>query len=62
LLILEGLKNISSGLLQSIGSFVKDGGSLVIIPSNDIKFEDYKPLSALLQIDEYLAKDTTNQK
>jgi hypothetical protein len=62
LLILDGLTNISSGLIQGIGSFVKDGGSLVIIPSNDIKLEDYKPLSALLQIDEYLAKDNTKQK
>nr|MBC8266536.1 BatA domain-containing protein [Flavobacteriales bacterium] len=62
LLILDGLTNISSGLLQSIKDFAKDGGSLAVIPSNDINFDSYKMFSSALNLDEYIAKDTTKQK
>jgi len=62
LLILDGLTTVSSGLVQSIVSFVKDGGSLAIFPSNDINFDSYKILSSELNLDEYLRKDTVKQK
>ena len=62
LLILDGLTTVSSGLVQSIASFVKDGGSLAIFPSNDINFDSYKILSSELNLDEYLRKDTVKQK
>ena len=62
LLVLDGLSNISSGFQQSIGSFVENGGSIAIFPSNDINFKDYSSLCKLLKIDEYISKDTVKQK
>ena len=62
LLILEGLSNISSGLLQTIEIFVKEGGSIAIFPNNEMNQSDYKQLSNLLKIDEYQSMDTTKQK
>ncbi len=62
LLILDGLTNISSGLLQTIESFIKEGGSIVVFPSGSINHSDYKLLSNLLNIDEYQQIDTTKQK
>ena len=62
LLILDGLTTVSSGLVQSIASFLKDGGNLAIFPSNDINFDSYKILSSELNLDEYLRKDTVKQK
>ena len=62
LLILDGLNDISSGFQQSIGSFVKNGGSITIFPSSDINLKDYNSLCKLLKIDEYISKDTIKQK
>ena len=62
LLILDGLNDISSGFQQSIGSFVENGGSIAIFPSNDINLKDYNSLCKLLKIDEYISKDTVKQK
>ena len=62
LLVLDGLSDISSGLQQSIGSFVENGGSIAIFPSNNINFEDYKSLCKLLNTDQYMVKDTIKQK
>ncbi|MEC9208976.1 MAG: BatA domain-containing protein [Bacteroidota bacterium] len=62
LLILDGLSDISSGLLQTIEAFVQQGGNLGIIPNNDINFTDYNQLSNLLKIDDLIVIDTTKQK
>jgi len=62
LLILDGLSNISSGLLQTIETFVKEGGSIAIFPNNEMSQADYKQLCNLLKIDEYQSMDTARQK
>ncbi len=62
LIILNGLKNISSGLAQELKRFTDNGGSLIIFPSNAIDFESYKQLSTLLNIDIYESKDSTDTK
>ncbi|MBE7443113.1 MAG: BatA domain-containing protein [Flavobacteriales bacterium] len=62
LVVLNGLTNISSGLASSIKNFVKNGGSLVVIPAKDIDFESYQSFLSLLQINHFTATDTSNLK
>ena len=61
LLILDGISNISSGLLQTIETFVKQGGSIAIFPNIEINYTDYEQLSSLLKIDKYKSIDTIQQ-
>jgi hypothetical protein len=53
LIILDELKNISTGLIQFLSSYVKNGGSLLIFPSADINKSNYQDLSDNLGIDRY---------
>tara|TARA_B100000902_G_scaffold399968_1_gene474109 strand:- start:17533 stop:19563 length:2031 start_codon:yes stop_codon:yes gene_type:complete len=61
LLILDEIDNISTGFQKSIANFVKNGGSLAILPSEDINYENYNNLCELLIIDKFLSIDTVNQ-
>ena len=61
LLILSNLHEISSGLMHSIETFVKDGGSLIIFPNDNINFESYYQLTSLLKMDTYVSIDTNSQ-
>ncbi len=61
LLILNGLNEISSGLMHSIEIFVKEGGSLIIFPNENIDFESYHQLTSLLKMDSYVSIDTNSQ-
>lgn len=51
LVILDGVKNLSSGLTQTLNSFVKSGGSLAIFPSKEINLESYQNLLQSLETD-----------
>ena len=62
LIILNGLKTISSGLAQELKRFTDNGGSLIIFPSVAIDIESYKLLSNLLAIDVYESRDSTDTK
>ena len=44
LIITNGLKNIPNALITSLNSFSNDGGSLLIIPSDDIDLNTYNQL------------------
>jgi len=59
LVILNNLNEISSGLASSINSFVINGGSLVIIPSNQIDINSYREFLSLLTVDYYTKLDTS---
>jgi hypothetical protein len=46
LVILEGLKTISSGLVQELRKFMENGGSVLVFPSIDSELAGYRDLSA----------------
>ncbi len=51
-ILLDQLKDISSALQNELSSFVKEGGSLFIIPSSKIDKEAYYNFFNLLQLDQ----------
>ena len=53
LLILDGIKELSSGLQQSIRSGLNKGQSILIFPSEEINLESYKQFCAAFSIDYY---------
>ena len=62
LIVLNSLKDISSGLAASLKSYVENGGSLTIIPSKEIDFASYQTFAALLQINSFNELDTSSLK
>ncbi|MCX6231676.1 MAG: BatA domain-containing protein [Bacteroidetes bacterium] len=62
LIVLNGLKNISSGLCQELKRFVDNDGSLLIFPATDIDFVSYSQLSKALNISIYESKEVTATK
>jgi hypothetical protein len=62
ILILNELENISSGLLSEITQFIKDSGSLIIIPHENCKIENYNALLQNCLLPTFLKKDTINSK
>lgn len=62
LIILNGLKTISSGLSQELKKYIDNGGNLLIFPSSNIDFESYKQLAAMLKINSFESKDSTDTK
>ncbi len=53
LIILDGLKDMSSGFQQSIKNAIDKGSSLLVFPNNDINKVTYKNFCQLLNIDYY---------
>ncbi|MCD4746287.1 MAG: BatA domain-containing protein [Bacteroidales bacterium] len=62
MIILDELKDISSGLSQEIKRFVENGGTLVVIPSENINIENYKDFLNSVNAEYYTALDTFNTK
>lgn len=62
LIVLNGLKDISSGLASSLKNFLENGGSLTIIPAKEIDFTSYQAFAALLQINAFSDTDTSSLK
>lgn len=62
LIILNELKEISSGLSQEINRFVNNGGSLIVFPSADVDTVSYKTFLSTLGTNFYLQKDTADTK
>jgi hypothetical protein len=60
--ILNELKSVSSGLAQELKRFVNNGGSLLVLPNNEIDLTTYKDFLTNLNVDFYLDKDTANTK
>lgn len=62
LVILHHLPSINSGLSSSLKSFVDDGGSLLVFPSEKIDFNSYREFLSLLNVNYYSKVDTSKNK
>lgn len=62
LVIIDGLKTISSGLEQELVKFVGRGGSLAIFPGKDADLDSYNTLTAALNASSYNVPDTADTK
>ena len=62
LIILNGITNPTSGLINELKVYTDNGGSLLIIPSNKINLEAYKKLALKLNIPEYTKYHSRNLK
>ena len=62
LLVLNGIKNISSGLQSDITNFQAKGGSVFILPSPQVVLSQINPLLKQLQLPEITGKRNTDQK
>lgn len=62
LLILHNQKEISSGLSNSIKSFIDNGGSLLLFPSKSIDYNSYREFLSLLNVNYFIQLDTSNNK
>jgi hypothetical protein len=62
LILLNEVKDVSSGLAQELQQYVKNGGSLLVFPSSDIDLDSYRSFLSQLGADYYVAKDTAKTK
>ncbi len=62
LIILDEVKQISNPLIQSLNSFVINGGKLVIIPARNSLIEDYNKLLSSFNAGKIIDKFETNKK
>ena len=53
LIILDGLKDLSSGFQQSLKNAIEKGSSVLVFPNADLNTATYKTFSQLLKIDHY---------
>jgi hypothetical protein len=59
LIVLNGLKSISSGLTQELKRFIDNGGSLLIFPAAEIDAASYRQFSLQLNCIAFEQKETT---
>ncbi|MDC1024729.1 BatA domain-containing protein [Flavobacteriales bacterium] len=57
-IIVKENKELSSGLIETLYSFIKKGGSLVIIPPSDLSLPSHNNLLEKFNISPFLSKDT----
>ena len=62
LVVLNNLDDVNSGLSNALKSFIDNGGSLLIIPSNNINIDSYKEFLSLLTVNYYTTQDTIKTK
>lgn len=62
LVVMYHLKQVNTGLSNSLKPFVDNGGSLLIFPSNNINYDSYRELLSLLSVNYYTTLDTTKNK
>ena len=62
LIVLNELKELNSGLVQTLKSFVENGGSLLVFPAEEMNLESYQLLTNAFQINPYLTNDTSSLK
>ncbi len=62
LIVLNGLKTLSTGLTQELKRFVDNGGSILVFPSTNIDFDSYRQFSATLNISAFQSKDSADTK
>jgi hypothetical protein len=62
LIVLNGLKNISSGLSQELKRFMDNGGSVLIFPGKESELNSYKDFLAASRANYFEKLDTVNTK
>lgn len=62
LIILNGIDEFSSGLIQEINRFIRKGGNAAIFPSDKIDPENYKLFLTSMNLPFYSGLDTTRQR
>ena len=62
LIILNELSSLSSGLEQELVQFVKNGGSLIILPPEQLDVNNYRNILSALDLSNYSSLDTTDTK
>jgi hypothetical protein len=62
LIVLNQLKNLSSGLLGELQKFVSNGGSMLIIPAKDIVLNEYNAALAGFGLGQILGKNPNASK
>ena len=61
-LILNEIENITSGLLAEISTFIKENGSVIIIPNENCNIDNYSKLLNSCALPTFLTKDTSKYK
>lgn len=59
LIVLNELDDIPSGLMEQLSIFIENGGSLAVLPSNQIDFNNYRTFLSTFGQSYFLSKDTT---
>lgn len=62
LIVLNGLKTISSGMAQELKRFISNGGSVLVFPGANIDLNAYKDFFISLKANYYERLDTINTK
>ena len=62
LVVMHNLKDVNSGLSNTLKSFIDNGGDLLVFPSDDIDYDNYKEFLSLLSVNYYTKIDTAKNK
>ena len=62
LLVLQGLNEISVGLVQELKNYVAEGGSVIVIPGNSIDQSSYQNLSSALNLPRWTSIDSADTR
>lgn len=62
LIILNGLKSVSTGLAQELKRFARGGGSVLVFPGNDIDLNSYRDFLSSVGASPYEKADTVNTR
>jgi len=62
LIVLHHLDQINSGLSNAIKSFIDNGGSLLVFPSDEINTDSYREFLSLIGVNYYTAIDSAENK
>jgi len=62
LIILNELKNISSGLSEELSKFIMSGGSLIVFPNANPELDSYNNFLSRLNVSNFAGLDTANTR
>jgi hypothetical protein len=62
MIIINGLNALQPALISGLQQFVDQGGSLLVFPGEHANLQNYRELSAALQLPHYLRKDTVSMR
>ena len=62
LVVIYDIDKVNSGLSNTLKSFIDNGGSLLLFPSNTIDYDSYREFLSLLSVNYFTTKDTAKNK